>query len=142
MDVPPFVARLLGLPEDAADPTAYQLLGLDPRRFAPEQVQPALEERKRRLRQNIPGPQFIPIVSRFEQELDRVAALLLDPRLELLEILVQGTTSRRSGNGTILASGLASAADRSLFTRPAHPGFLGRHRRRRKSLPLQTLPVA
>ena len=79
MDVPPFVARLLGLPEDAADPTAYQLLGLDPRRFAPEQVQPALEERKRRLRQNIPGPQFIPIVSRFEQELDRVAALLLDP---------------------------------------------------------------
>lgn len=79
MDVPPFVARLLGLPDEVAEPTAYQLLGLDPRRFAPGQVGPALEERKRRLRHNIPGPQFIPIISRFEQELDRVAALLLDP---------------------------------------------------------------
>jgi len=79
MVYPPFFHKLLGIAESVAEPTAYQLLGIDPRVFVPALVRPALNERRKRLRQNIPGPQFIPIVSLFEQELERAAAVLLDP---------------------------------------------------------------
>ena len=75
-----FFYRLLGIPEQVAEPTVYQLLGFtDPRAITRESIQEALNERKKLLRQNIPGPQFIPIVSAFEQELDRAAAIILDP---------------------------------------------------------------
>ncbi len=71
--------RMLGIPEQVAEPTVYQLLGLtDPRTITPELVEHALNERKKLLRQNIPGPQFIPIVALFEKELDRAAGILLD----------------------------------------------------------------
>jgi len=73
--------RLLNLPDDVATPTYYHLLGLKPHSCTAEAVQKALQERKKRLRQNIPGPQFIPLVLRFETEqLDPAAEVLADPQ--------------------------------------------------------------
>jgi len=73
--------RLLNLPDDVASPTYYHLLGLKPHSCTAEAVQNALQERKKRLRQNIPGPQFIPLVLRFETEqLDPAAEVLVDPQ--------------------------------------------------------------
>ena len=43
--------RLLDIPDRKTEPTLYDLLGLDPRTFSPEQVPEQLEERKKRLRQ-------------------------------------------------------------------------------------------
>ncbi|MGB2820149.1 MAG: hypothetical protein WBF17_04155, partial [Phycisphaerae bacterium] len=76
----PAFYKLLGIPESVAEPTAYHLLKLDPRMVTRALVDSALKERKARLRQNIPGPQFIPIVSLIEQELDKAAAILRDPQ--------------------------------------------------------------
>ncbi len=75
----PAFYKLLGIPESVAEPTAYHLLKLDPRMITEALVDGALRQRKARLRQNIPGPQFIPIVSLIEQELDKAAAVLRDP---------------------------------------------------------------
>jgi len=76
----PVFYKLLGIPEGTSDPTPFQLLGIEPGASDPETVKRALAERRMLLRQNIPGPQFIPMVSLIEKELDRAAALLLDPR--------------------------------------------------------------
>ena len=73
--------RLLNLPDDVATPTYYHLLGLKPDSCSAETVQKALQERKKRLRQNIPGPHFIPLVLRFETEqLEPAAEILADPQ--------------------------------------------------------------
>ncbi len=73
--------RLLNLPDDVASPTYYHLLGLKPQTCTAAAVQEALQERKKRLRQNIPGPQFIPLVLRFETEqLEPAAEVLADPQ--------------------------------------------------------------
>ena len=75
-----FFYRLLGIPEEVSEPTVYQLLGFtDPRQITRGSVRHMLTERKKLLRQSIPGPQFIPMVSVFEKELDRAAAIILDP---------------------------------------------------------------
>ena len=71
--------KLLGIPKKVAEPTPYHLLGITPQVFSPELVKSSLTERKRMLRQNVPGPQFIPVVSLFEKELDAAADVLLDP---------------------------------------------------------------
>jgi len=76
----PILYRLLGIPENDAEPTVYQLLGIEPGAHSAEAVDRALNERKKRLRQSIPGPQFIPMIALFEKELDKAAALLLDSR--------------------------------------------------------------
>jgi hypothetical protein len=73
--------RLLNLPDDLVAPTHYHLLGLKPHSCNAEAVHKALQERKKRLRQNIPGPQFIPLVLRFETEqLEPAADVLADPQ--------------------------------------------------------------
>jgi hypothetical protein len=77
----PVFYKLLGIPESIEEPTAYHLLGLDPRVVTDALIDSALTERKLKLRQEIPGPQFIPIVERIEQELEEAAATLRDPRL-------------------------------------------------------------
>lgn len=72
--------KLLSIPEDTATPTPFQLLGL-PEAHTPgltrEQIEQALLERRKLLRQNIPGPQAFPIVSLIEQTMDRAAARLM-----------------------------------------------------------------
>jgi hypothetical protein len=74
--------RLLDLPDDLASPTHYDLLGLTPETCTPQTVQQALHERKNLLRQNIPDPQFIPLVLRFESEqLEPAARVLADPQI-------------------------------------------------------------
>ncbi|MBM4037593.1 MAG: hypothetical protein FJ290_03685 [Planctomycetes bacterium] len=75
---PQFFYKLLDIPETAGEPTLYQLLGISPRAFDPALVGRALSERKKRLRQNIPGPQFIPVVATIERELDGAAEVLRD----------------------------------------------------------------
>lgn len=75
----PLFYKLLGIPKTVAEPTPYHLLGITPQVFSPELVESSRRERKRMLRQNVPGPQFIPIVSLFEKELDAAADILLDP---------------------------------------------------------------
>jgi hypothetical protein len=71
--------KILGIPEDVTRPTHYDLLGLSPNVCSSELVEDMLNKQKSRLRQNIPGPQFIPFVLIFEQrELERAAAVLGD----------------------------------------------------------------
>jgi hypothetical protein len=76
----PILYRLLGIPDTGAEPTAYRLLGISPQQATPELVEARLLACKKRLRQNIPGPQFIPMVSLWESELARAAETLLNPR--------------------------------------------------------------
>jgi len=74
----PTLNRLLGLPEDLTEPNPYELLALDRGEHVREAVQKALEKRKVLLRIAVPGPQFVPLVERFDQELDLAALELLD----------------------------------------------------------------
>jgi len=74
----PAFYKLLDIPESVAEPTAYHLLRLDPRLTTPAVVDSALKARKVSLRQNIPGPQFIPVISLIERELDKAADILRD----------------------------------------------------------------
>jgi hypothetical protein len=72
--------KLLSIPEDTAAPTAFQLLGLPEVRSAPltrEQIEQAVLERKKLLRQNVPGPHALPMMSLVEQTLDKAAARLV-----------------------------------------------------------------
>jgi len=71
--------RMLGIPESAAEPGPYEVLGLDPGESDCAAITEALQNRKRQLRQNIPGPRFIPLLALFEKDLDAAAAVLLDP---------------------------------------------------------------
>ncbi|MBL7133598.1 MAG: hypothetical protein ISS78_05825, partial [Phycisphaerae bacterium] len=98
----PAFYKLLGISETVVEPTAYHLLGLDPRMVTEDLIDQALGERKARLRQNIPGPQFIPIVSMIESELDAAADILRDPhrRLQYNEKLLD-----RAGAGEAKAKG-------------------------------------
>ena len=76
--------RMLDIPDEIASPNYYQLLGVEPGVCTAELVMQSLNERKKRLRQNIPGPHFIPLVLKFEQEnLDPAAATLSDPQKRL-----------------------------------------------------------
>ena len=97
----PAFYKLLGIPESVAEPTAYHLLDLDPRMITEAIVEGALKERKARLRQSIPGPQFIPIVSLIEQELNQAAAILRDPqrRREYDDQLLRGPRKRARKQG-------------------------------------------
>ena len=60
--------RILDIPDEITAPNYYQLLGVEPGVCTSELVMQSLNERKKRLRQNIPGPHFIPLVLKFEQE--------------------------------------------------------------------------
>ncbi len=72
--------RLLGIPDDISQPTYYHLLGVDPRQCDADLIDRALANRKKILRENIPGPQFLALISKFEQDILQVAAeTLRDP---------------------------------------------------------------
>jgi len=98
----PAFYKLLGIPESVAEPTAYDLLQVHPRAVTPARVDSALRERKARLRQNVPGPQFIPIVSMIEQELDNAAAILRDPvqRAAYNQRLLRNAKAQRRRRGS------------------------------------------
>ena len=76
----PLLYKLLGIPDKGEEPTHYELLGLKPLQCTSGTIQERLVERKKRLRQSIPSRQFIPIVSLWEQDLDRAAGTLSDPQ--------------------------------------------------------------
>ncbi len=72
--------RLLGIPLHGGAPSHYQLLDLSPEQCTPQAVDNALALRKRQLRQNIPSPEFLAPIARFEHEhLEPAAAVLRDP---------------------------------------------------------------
>jgi len=60
--------KILGIDEAIIEPTYYHLLGLEPKDCTAQRVCKALRQKQKELRQNIPGPQFIPLVIKFEQE--------------------------------------------------------------------------
>ena len=69
--------KILEIPDEVEAPTAYQLLALDPQRaYSSAQIQEALARTKKKLRQRLPGPQFIPILAAFEADLDRAGQRL------------------------------------------------------------------
>ena len=75
-----FFYTILKIPDTVEDPTAYQLLSLDPGSIhSPKKIAQVLESQKRILRQHIPNPQFIPMLVTFETELDQAAVTLSDP---------------------------------------------------------------
>jgi len=74
--------KMLDIPEDVTEPTYYDLLGVDPGACNADIVDSMLHQRRSLLRQNIPGPQFIPLVRKFEQKkLEKAAAVLRNPEL-------------------------------------------------------------
>ncbi len=74
--------KMLGIPEDVTEPTYYDLLDVDPDTCNAEIVDSMLHKRRNLLRQNIPGPQFIPLVRKFEQKkLEKAAAVLRNPAI-------------------------------------------------------------
>jgi hypothetical protein len=90
--------RLLSIPEDTDAPTPFQLLGLPAVHSAAltrEQIEQAVLERKKLLRQSIPGPHALPIMSLVEQTIDRAAAKLLQQLG-----LAAGHSPEHSGHGT------------------------------------------
>lgn len=101
--------RLLNIPEDTATPSPFQLLGLPAVHSPPltrEQIEQAVLDRKKQLRQNIPGPQALPIMSLVEQAMDRAAASLLKhldhaggPQLEQSAQRVVGDSSGEPTSG-------------------------------------------
>ena len=73
--------RLLNIPETVIEPTYYDLLEIKPGDCTATNVARALRVRKKQLRQNIPGPSFIPLVLAFEAEqLELAAQTLSDPQ--------------------------------------------------------------
>jgi hypothetical protein len=76
----PILYKLLGVPDGGTEPSAYVLLGVSPQQCTPETVEARLQDCRKRLRQNIPGPQFIPLVTLWEKELSAAAATLSNPR--------------------------------------------------------------
>jgi hypothetical protein len=73
--------KMLDIPEDRTEPTFYDLLGLQADACSAERVDHMLHIQKRRLRQNIPSPQLIPLILSFEKNtLEPAAAVLRDPR--------------------------------------------------------------
>ena len=73
------IIKLLRIPESVSELTAYHLLNVHPKDVTSELVSAALQRRKNELRQNIPGPQFIPIIAIVEKVLDQAARELSDP---------------------------------------------------------------
>ena len=76
----PMMYRLLGVADRGCEPTHYELLGLSPARCTAVDVEHRVNECRKRLRQSIPGPQFIPIIALWEQDLEQAAQALVDPR--------------------------------------------------------------
>ena len=107
----PAFYKLLGIDESVTEPTAYHLLALDPRTIGEARVDRALKDRKARLRQNIPGPQFIPIVSLIERELEKAAEILRDPlrRKEYDQRLVRRSHQKPPSQGSEQRRELVSA---------------------------------
>jgi len=105
----PAFYKLLGIPETVAELTAYHLLGLDPRMITEDLIDQAITERKARLRQNIPGPQFIPIVSMIESELEAAADVIRDPsrRLQYNKKLLDHTNAANAN-----ANAMGKGSDR------------------------------
>lgn len=71
--------RMLGIAEHIIDPSYYHILGIERQNCNAQVVRDALLERKRELRENIPGPQFVPMVLKFEaDQLEASAEVLAD----------------------------------------------------------------
>ena len=71
--------RMLGIAKNVIEPSYYHLLGLERKGFRADDVAGALLDRKKELRQNVPGPEFIPLVLKFElEQLEPAAAVLGD----------------------------------------------------------------
>jgi hypothetical protein len=91
--------KMLDIPEDVTEPTYYDLLGVDSDACNAELVDSMLRRRRSLLRQNIPGPQFIPLVRKFEQKkLEKAATVLRNPELrqKYNRYLQQKARKRRS----------------------------------------------
>ena len=72
--------KILEVPDSVEEPTAYQLLGIEPGRpYAAQEVDHSLQQTKSRLRHRLPSPQFIPLLAAFEIELDKAAQLVATP---------------------------------------------------------------
>ncbi len=71
--------RILGIAKHIIEPSYYHLLGIDRKNCTGETVKAALLARKNELRQNIPGPEFVPHIVEFEKkQLEPAAAILAD----------------------------------------------------------------
>ncbi|MCF7954345.1 MAG: hypothetical protein K9M75_00950, partial [Phycisphaerae bacterium] len=71
--------RMLGIAENIIAPSFYHLLGIDRKDCNVQTVRAALLARKNELRQNAPGPEFVPQIIEFEKEhLEPAAKVLAD----------------------------------------------------------------
>src|SRR6056297_3140363 len=71
--------RIIGIAEHIIETSYYHLLGLDMNNCTPETVRTALIAKKKELRENITGREFVPMILKFEREkLEPAAEVLAD----------------------------------------------------------------
>lgn len=112
--------RFLGIAEHIIEPSHYHLLGIDRKVCNSETVKAALLVRKNELRQNAPGPEFVPHIVQFEKEqLEPAAAVLGDEtkRAEYDKVLaarwkhIKDQTVKRSRLIGVVRMAIANAVD-------------------------------
>jgi len=135
---------MLDIPQKVAEPTPYHLLGIDPRVFSEDLVESALAERKMMLRQNIPGPQFIPMISLVEKELDRAAEILSDPgkRKALNDRLLGELRDKKAKKEKARRQKLRRAADKVIQGQVNRDGTLDDNKRQAVAKSLQDLGMS
>ncbi|MBE3070442.1 MAG: hypothetical protein IMZ66_09440, partial [Planctomycetes bacterium] len=139
----PILYRVLGVPDTAAEPTPYLLLGVSPERCTPETVRERLAECTKRVRQNIPGPQFIPIVALWEKELAQAAAVLADARKRAAWDARAAEQARKAADGSLARRGdqVATIVRQAVDAAVGRDGTLDAARRRALKRQLRTLHV-
>ena len=139
----PILYRVLGVPDTGAEPTPYLLLAVPPERCTPETVRERLAECTKRIRQNIPGPQFIPIVALWERELAQAAAVLADPRKRAAWDARAAGQARKAADGSLARrrEDAATTVRQAVDAAVARDGTLDAARRRALKRQLRTLHV-
>lgn len=72
--------RLLGLHIGGTEPTYYELLGISPDEVTDDSLDQAVKKRIQHIRSQIPGQQYMPMLTIFERALREAADTLRDPR--------------------------------------------------------------
>ena len=135
---------MLGISQKVSEPTPYHLLGIDPRVFSEDLVESALAERKTMLRQNIPGPQFIPMISLVERDLDQAAGILLDAdkRKALNDRLLGELRDKKAKKEKARRQKLRRAADKVIQGQVSRDGTLDDSKRQALAKRLQELGMS
>jgi hypothetical protein len=120
--------RMLGIAENIIEPSFYHLLNIDRKDCSFKTVRAALLARKNELRQNAPGPEFVPQIIEFEKEhLEPAAKVLADEARRAQYDKVIAKRWRRYRNETDKRASLVGAVRLSITNAIDAQGALSTH---------------